>query len=234
MTRLENGLIEGLNYVRDEKTKRIDWLRTLPIEHVYINPDKKSQLEKSLNKKFEDIKINEVKDTDIILILSGIRWLLDIRGYKYVKMTVNSSNLEYSAVTCEICFLPIEGEGEQIFTACASAHFGNTANFARQYLLEIASNRALARCCRNALGISSISREELGASIEQQPTERTILSDSTQIKLLTDIMDAKKVNWNLIKEKLKSENKFDESWTSVEKLPKDLVFELINRLKKKS
>ncbi len=234
MKRLENGLIEGVNYIRDDKSNRIDWLRTLPHEHIYINPDKKLQLEKTLNKSFEEIKIEEVKDSDLILLLSGIRWLLDIRGYKYVKMTVNSANLEFAAVTCEICFLPLEGEKEQIFTACASAHYNNTSNFAKQYLLEISSNRAMARCCRNALGITSISREELGASIQEPVQEKqTILSHSTQVKLLSELMDSKKVTWKHLVERMKMDNCYKEEWTSIEKMPSDIIFSYIERLKRK-
>ena len=235
MKRLENGLIEGLNYIRDEKTGKIDWFKTLPKEpeYIYINQDRKKQVEAYTNKTFEETKIEEVKEQDLILTLKGIRWLLDVRGYKYVKFNTISANAEYAATTCEICFLPNDGENfEQVFTGSACAHFQNTGNFATKYLLEISSNRALCRATRLYLNISAVSREELGASISEPEQPKSVMAPARQLKLLEDIMGAKGVLWKHLEDKMKTENTYKEEYKSVNDLPKDLVFQFIERLKK--
>ena len=78
MKRLENGLVEDVSCIYDETTKKINWLKMIPSDCLYINQDKKDKLEKLLNKKFEEIQINEVKDTDLVITLQGIRYLLDL------------------------------------------------------------------------------------------------------------------------------------------------------------
>lgn len=233
MKRLENGLVEGINYIRDEKTGKIDWLKMIPPEYLYINQDKKNELEKRLGKSFDQIKIEDVKDTDLVITLQGIRFLLDLRGYKYARTKIDVANQDYAAATCEICFLPNEEENfEQIFTACASAHSGNTKSWYANYLVEASSNRALCRATRNYLKINIVSREELSDNNETQQSDVPAKATATQIKLLTNLMEKKHVLWVHIREKLEKAEKWKDEYKSVADLPKSEIFDLIERLKK--
>lgn len=231
MKRLPNGLIENLEYKKDE-AGNIDWLKMLPEKFLYINEGKKKELEARTGKPFEEIKIADVKETDLIILLSGIRFLADLRGYKYAKTKVDIANENFSAATCEICFIPNEEQVlEQIYTASASAHPLNTKSFYSNYLVEAATNRAFCRAVRNYLNINIVSKEELGEE-NQESTKSVVLSPKKQIKLLTDLMEAKKVKFDphIIK-KLKDEGKWDDSYKGVGDLPKDVIFNLLERIK---
>lgn len=229
MKRLENGLMDGLNYIRDEKTNKIDWFKMIPLEYLYINNDKKSQIEKRLSKSFGEIQITEALDTELVITLQGIRWLLDTRGYKTVKTKIEQALPDYAAATCEITFIPNEEENlEQIYSQSASAHSGNTKSWYANYLIEASANRAFCRAVRFYLRVNIVSREELGANIEEEPKS---INFSKQIKLLTDLMEKKHIKWEHIIDKLKKEEKWKEEYTNISELPKDIIFNLIERIK---
>jgi hypothetical protein len=147
MKRNENGLIEGIEYIYDDN-KKINWLKMIPEEYLYINQDKKSSIEKRLGKSIDDIEISEVLDTDLVITLQGIRYLLDLRGYKDCDIKLDVANPDYVAATCNIRFISNEENFEQTFSSCASAHAGNTKSWYKNYLVEAASNRALCRAVR--------------------------------------------------------------------------------------
>ncbi len=233
MKRLENGLIEGVNYIKDEKTGKIDWLKMLPEEYLYINQDKKTQLEKRIGKTFDQIKISEVKETELVITLQGIRFLLDLRGYKYAKVKIESCNQDYAAASCEICFIPNEEENfEQIFFGSASAHSANTKSWYAQYLVEASSNRALCRAVRNFLKINIVSREELGSATEDDNSQSSYTpAPALQLKIFREIMEKKKVTWEILAAKMKKEGLFQEGWTKIEDLPNDVLFTYLERIK---
>lgn len=233
MKRLETGLIDGISYVYDESGK-INWLKMIPEKFLYINPQKKESLEKRLNKKFEDITLAETQDTDQIITLQGCRYLLDLRGYRYAKINVDVAAVDYAAATCEICFIPnVEENFEQIFTANASAHLNNTANFMQNYLIEAASNRALCRAVRGYLKINSVSKEELGKENkveENEPTESNFDPVSILGKLLLDRqIPFAKVQARLVKQGVAGAEAFE----SIRDIPKPNVIELIEKIKTK-
>jgi len=231
MKRLENNLVEGVTYIYDEITKKINWLKMVPSDCLYINQERKDKLEKSLNKKFEDIQINEVKDADLILNLQGIRYLLDLRGYKYCKIKVDVANPEYAAATCEICFIPNEEENfEQVYTACASAHFGNTRIWYKNYLIEAASNRSLCRTVRNYLKIGVVSSEEISGNNEDETAPNNSISP---LVIFESLLKDKGISFERVLDRLKKEN-----YTEIDKIkqisdiPKSKMLDLIEKLKK--
>lgn len=163
MKRLSNGLVEGVEYIRDENGN-INWFRMIPTKFLYINQEKKAQIEKRLGKKIEEADPSEMLDTDYVINAQGIRYLLDLRGYKSCKVTLGHCSAEYAAATCEITFLPLEDESEQVFSAAASAHPQNTKSWYQKYLAEASSNRAQARAVRFFLKINCVAQEELGGA----------------------------------------------------------------------
>ncbi len=234
MKRLENGLIDGLNYIRDEKTNKIDWFKMIPPEYLYINQDKKNQIEKRLGKTFNEIQVSEALEIELVITLQGIRWLLDTRGYKNVDIKIDAANQEYAAATCKIIFLPNEEENvEQTFTANASAHPGNTKSWYAKYLIEAASNRALCRATRNYLRVGVVSRDELGNSNEEDNNGQS--SSNPQVELLQKELDKHHITFDQFKIKLVNDKvEGAENLKSLMDLSKDKIFEYLSRIKKKT
>ena len=164
MKRLENGLVEGVNYTRDENG-RIEWFKLIPRKYLYINTEKKAQIEKRLGKRIDEADESEFLDTDYVINLQGIKYLLDLRGYQSCKTRIDECNPEYAAATCEITFIPNDEDNfAQTYTACASAHPQNTKSWYAKYLVEASSNRALCRAVRQFLRINAVAQEELGGA----------------------------------------------------------------------
>lgn len=235
--RNEDGLINGLEYIFDINGK-IDWKAMTPKGYLYLNPDKgkRDRIEKEYGKPYEQIDPikDNVKDSDLIIKLAGLRALLQIRGFNYIKLLPIESRVDYASVNCEISFIP-SFESELRTIICqdnACAHEWNTNNFAKNYLLEIASNRALCRCIRNYLNLAIVSSEELGGTTNEQEQPKAAINSEKQIKMLNTIMIAKNVKWKNIEVKLKEENRWKDEYTCIDSLPKDLIFEFIERLKK--
>lgn len=236
-SRNEFGLLDNIDYIFNEDST-INWKKMIPVEFLYVNPDlaKRDKIEKKYGKPYAEIKPIEdnVEDTDLIQLLGAAKYLLRIYGYNSIHYTVVESNENYAAVNCKIDFIGnYLTQGRPVsFEDCACAHGANTANFATKYLIEMATNRAFVRCLRNFMGISIISREELGATISEPEQPKSVMAPARQLKLLEDIMGAKGVLWKHLEDKMKTENTYKEEYKSVNDLPKDLVFQFIERLKK--
>ena len=163
MKRLPSGLVDGVTYIRDENGQ-INWFKMIPAKFLYINQEKRAAIEKRLGKKIEEADATEMLDTDYVINAQGIRHILDLRGYKSSKVTISNCSPEYAAASCEITFLPLEDEPEQVFSAAASAHTQNTKSWYQKYLVEASSNRAQARAVRFFLKINCVAQEELGGA----------------------------------------------------------------------
>lgn len=224
---MENGLVEGVTYIKDESTGRINWLEMIPEEYLYINIDKKGVIEKRLNKPFNEISVKEVKDTELILTLQGIRWLLDLRGYKSAYTKIDVASPEYAAATCTITFIPNEEENfQQEFSSSASAHPGNTKSFYRNYLVEAASNRALCRAVRNFLKINIVSKEELSdaSPIEEENKTSTLLEP---VEMLSQLLKERGI---LFEDAIKDLPNSDK-WKSINDIPKTAIFKIMGKIK---
>lgn len=239
MKRLENGLIEGFNYIY-QPDGLIDWRRTLPKEFLYINPQKKNEIEKRLNKPVSemDISSDNLKDTDLIILLGGIKWLTRIRGFSLVNYKVVSATEDYAAVSCNIKFIGnTDTDGREVeFSDNACAHQRNTTSFTKQYLLEMATNRAFCRCVRSFLNINIVSKEEiLGSEDSYQDTK----SQKDQVYvILQQTMDKhnttlEKIKAFLIKnESEQPKQELISKWTCIEDIPKIMVLALIEKINK--
>ncbi len=232
MKRLENGLIEGITYIYDPKGK-IDWIKMIPSEYLYVNPMKKEILEKRLEKTFDTITTSEVADTDLVITLQGIRYLLDLRGFHYAKTTLDVAGPDFAAATCEISFLPnIEENFPQVYTGNACAHLSNTKSFMRSYLVEAASNRALCRAVRSFLKINIVSKEEIGESTPVDDEETKTSKVSSPHDILEKVMREHKVTFEKIKEKLVKENYSNAGdFQSIQDIPKAKILDLIGKIK---
>ena len=235
IVRNEFGLIEGVEYKFNEEGK-VDWKQMTPAKFLYVNndPKNKERIEKKYNKPYGEIDIvkDNVADSDLILMLGGIKALLQIRGYNFVDYNVVESSPSYASVSCRIEFIPnFESEGRSIIysdNACATPD--NTYSFAQNYLVEMATNRAFCRTIRSFLNVNIVSREELGKTVDEpQPTQQ--INNTKMVDQLQQKLDESHITFDQLKAKLISEKFPDsEKLTKLSELPKDKIFELIERL----
>ena len=170
----------------------------------------------------------------MIILLGGIKELAQIRGYTNVTYNVTSPSADYVVSTCTITWKPnYETEGEPVvFSAIGDASPNNTQSFAKYFLGPIAENRSFVRCVRNFLKINIVSQEELGNA---KILEESNSSNQTDPKyLLEAVMKEKGITFEQIKNKLiKEDFPKAEALSSTSDIPKNKIFELIQRIKKK-
>ena len=149
----ENGLITGgsVDYVFNENGF-IDWRKMIKTEYLVPNLQKTSETD-----------VTKLKDTELIILLGGIKELAQVRGYTDVRYDVKAPSPDYVVAVCSITFTPnYETEGKEVtFSAIGDAHPNNTAGFGQAFLAACAENRAFVRCVRNFLRVSIVANEEL-------------------------------------------------------------------------
>jgi hypothetical protein len=218
------GLLESsnINYIFNEDNT-INW-RAM-VNPQYLVPNRQ---------KTQEIDVSKLEDKDLLILLGGIKELAQIRGYTDVTYKVVAASENYFATSCRITWIPNYETEERVvtFEALADASSNNTKNFARFFLAAIAENRAFVRCVRNFLKINIVSQEELGDAklLEETSFNENPTSPHT---LLEKIMKEKSVTLENLKSKLIKE-KFDNADTinNINDIPKNKIFELIERIKK--
>ena len=123
------GLLKGVDYKFTDEGL-IDWRKMLGDKWLYPNPSK--------NLSTQDV--SKLKDTDLCILLGGIKELAQIRGYTNIKYDVTCPNPDYVIANCTITWIPnFETEDKEVsFSSLGDASPNNTDNFARQYLAPIA------------------------------------------------------------------------------------------------
>ena len=219
----KNGLIPEIEYPFND-SGLIDWRKMLKTEHLVPNRQKTSETD-----------VSKLEDNQLIILLGGIKELAQIRGYTDVRYSVHSPSSDYVISTCSITWIPnYETEGREVtFSAIGDASPNNTQSFAKYFLGPIAENRSFVRCVLNFLKINIVSQEELGNA---KLLEEANSSNQTDPKfLLESVMKEKGVTWDMIKNKLiKEEFPKADTMSNVSDIPKNKIFELIQRIKKKS
>tara|TARA_B100000287_G_scaffold435457_1_gene503868 strand:- start:553 stop:1266 length:714 start_codon:yes stop_codon:yes gene_type:complete len=225
----ENGLITGgsVDYVFNEDGF-IDWRKMIKTEYLVPNLQKTSETD-----------VTKLKDTELIILLGGIKELAQVRGYTDVRYEIKTPSPDYVAAVCSMTFIPnYETEGKEVtFSAIGDAHPNNTTGFGQAFLAACAENRAFVRCVRNFLRISIVANEELKKMVfAPQPSASSSAKEEglpSPVTLLKQVMKEKKVSFESIKRKLETEDfpKASEM-NGVENIPKAKIFELIERLKK--
>jgi len=225
--RNEFGLLENIDYKFNDQGF-IDWKAMISPEFLYVNPDQKrrKKIEEKYGKPYADIKPIEdnIDDADLIIMLGGLKQILRIKGFTNVSYWIKEANENFAAVTCTIDFLPsYESENKEVsYSENACAHNGNTMNFAKDYLLEIATNRSLARCIRNACNINIVSREEIqGSNFEE---ESKSISTPSPIELLTKKLNEKSLTFDYLK---KNYPKFNKEWTEIKSIGNSEIFAIL-------
>ena len=232
ITRDADGLIKGLEYQFTEEGL-IDWRKMLDDKWLYPNPGK--------NLKTQDV--SELKDSDLCILLGGIKELAQIRGYTKVEYNTISPSADYVVATCKITWSPnFETEDKEVvFSAIGDASPNNTVGFGQLFLAACAENRAFVRCVRNFLKIHIVAQEEIvsnTAGAKNFTPAASTANNSDNAKpdpklLLTQTMKEKGLSFDDIKGKLVAEKYEDaENMQSVNDIPNVKIFELIQRMKK--
>jgi hypothetical protein len=221
IVRNEYGLIEGVEYQFDE-AGMINWRKM--IKPKYLVPNRE---------KTEETDITKLDDSQLLILLGGIKELAYIRGYTKVEYQVTSPCSDYVVACCRINWVPnFETEGQPvIFSAIGDASPNNTKSFAINFLAPTAENRAFVRCVRNFLRINIVGSDELGGKKEDRPPKDE--TDFSPFAILEKVMKEKNVTFNNIKQTLiKEDFKNALDMTSISDLPKKKIFELIERIQK--
>ena len=215
-----DGLISGVSYQFTDEGM-IDWRKMIKAEHLVSNRDKTSETD-----------VTKLKDSELIILLGGIKELAQTRGYTNLTYSVETPSPDYVVATCTIKWIPnFETEGrEVIFSAIGDASPHNTKSFAKYFLGPIAENRSFVRCVRNFLKINIVSQEELGnAKLAEEPAENA----NTPHGILSKVMKEKGLSFESVKKKLIKEGYEDaESLSSIVDISKTKIFELIERINK--
>ncbi|MDO8609371.1 MAG: hypothetical protein Q7R95_02395 [bacterium] len=235
----ENGLIKGLEYKYTEEGL-VDWKAMIPSKFLYVNPSNKEKMTKKYNKPYDEIDPikDNVEDIDLVQLLAATKFLLRLRGFNSVDFSIRETNENYAAVSCIIGFIPnYESEGREVsYCDNACAHLGSTTGFGQKYLLEMATNRALARCTRSFLNVGIVSKEELSGNNDYDSAPQSNID--SQVSALIEKLEKEMVKRHITFEQLKNviligKDKLEgaENFKSLRDCPKDKLFNLYDRIK---
>ncbi len=226
-TRNSNGLLDSTDYIFNEEGQ-INWRAMIKPEFLVPNLQKTTETD-----------ITKLKDSEILILLAGSKYLLNLRGYHSVSYTVVSASRDYCCVKCNIDWIPnYETENREVsFESIADAHADNTdPKMGINYLASIAENRAFVRCIRNFLRINILGKDELNGNFK--PSEEIVDNKPeeamTPLSILKTLMRETGISFEKIKDKLVKEGDAEAAnYTSLENLNTKKLFKLIERLKEK-
>lgn len=223
------GLIKGVKYSYKEEGRQVDWLSMIPSKYFVVN-------RQNFEKRGETppTSIENVEDKDLLILLDGIKYIANLRGFVEVSYEVEST-IDNCTAVCSIVWLPnFETENQiKTFAAIGDANINNTKGFGMNFLGPIAENRSFVRAVRNFLRIPILGKDEVDGSLVEQ-TDSAPPSNNKPIAELEKLMENKKVTFEVIKNKLVKEG-IDgaDSFSGISDLPKNVIFNLIERLQKK-
>jgi hypothetical protein len=251
-SRNEYGLFDHIDYLFKDDGY-VNWRAMIPKEYLYVgdniknNPVRREMFEKKYGKKPEkiDLSLDKVEDDDLLITLAGIRYLATLRGYEYVEFkTLESSNQAYAVVNCSIAWFnnyeTIFDKDKKYydttrFDAVGCASTDNTSGHFRNYLPEIASNRAFCRAVRNFLNINVVSDEEVHEK-KDEPKPQTstgVTPYGNPVELLTAKLQEKGISFQKLKELMVKKDKEWSSYEAVLDVPNVKIFDVLGRMKKK-
>lgn len=167
----ERGLDKKTEYVFLDNG-RVNWRAMLKPEHLVINKQYAASIEKKHGKNPD---VTQVEDRYLLILLAGIKYLANLRGYTEVKPNVVHISDHRAVVQTDITWIGnFEDDFRTItFGDVGAAAFENTEGFGRNFLEAIACNRAFVRAVRNFLGVNIVANDEIGdkkASEETTPS----------------------------------------------------------------
>lgn len=214
----------------------INWRKMIDTKYLVPNLSKFPA-----NTENKDLNIQDLEDSQLLILLGGIKDLANLRGYSKVEYKVFNCSQNHVAVSCKITWLPnFETSYEKVeFESLADAHLDNTKSFAKDFLMAIAENRAFVRSVRNFLRINILGSDELGDSknqnvIHSESGVEKPVSASHPSNVLREAMQKANIPFEKIKDTMVKEGVEEASqWNDISDIPHKLIFSLIQRIKKK-
>jgi hypothetical protein len=230
------GLLENVEY-QFNIDGSVNWRGMIQKEYLVPNRD----LFRNKNINIKEIDVSTLPDNQLLILLGGIKDLAQIRGFQKVSYKVISAGPEYVAVKCTIDWIAnFETNYQPVqFSALADAHLENTKDFAKNFLMAIAENRAFIRCVRNFLRINIVGNDEMGKSthqddlpVMQESGDASTLSNP--IALLRKTMSEYGISFDQIRERAVQKNmEKAETWSSESDISPLAMFTIINGIKSK-
>lgn len=222
----ENGLIQGIDYVFTADGD-VDWRKMLKPEHLVAN-----------KQKTQETDISKLQDNELLILLSGIRYLANLRGFRAVRYSQLAADKHYVCCACEIEWINNFETQDRIVTYSdvGDARAETTESFAQFYLGPIAANRAFVRCVRNFLKINILSKEEVAQGEAEVNNEPRKPRASTSPKgILEELMEQHKIDFSTIKSKfIKEGNEEAKNWNSIDDISNVIIFSIIERINAKN
>jgi hypothetical protein len=232
-SRDEHGFLNGVNYTfNDDNT--INWRAMIRPEYLVPNKD---AFKNDPNVDLKSLDVTTLPDNKLLILLAGIKELAQIRGFKDVSYQVIESRPDYVAVKCTIEFVPnYETGGKSVsFSSLADAHWDNTHNFAKNFLMAIAENRAFVRCVRSFLKIHIVGSDEMGGKNSPATVEQEAPGSSNPSSLLQKTMDDFGLTFSQIKDgAVKKKIEGAEFWESCDDVPPLSIFTIVSGIKNKN
>lgn len=219
------GLLNHVDHEFNEDGS-VNWRKMIKPEFLVVNKEvftRKGQIPPT--------SIEGLDDSELIILLGGIKDLAKLRGYTSVSHTPLYVSDKYVAISTRIEWIPnYETDNRKVtFEAMADAHGGNVGEFVRPYLASIAENRGFVRAVRNFLGINIVGKEELGAAKE--------VGESTTgkpVEGLRRLLEANKIPFQDWANRMAQEGvEGAADWKDFDDIPVELVFELIEKTNKR-
>jgi hypothetical protein len=228
-----NGLLECVEYTFNPDNT-INWRSMISKEYLVPNRDAfKNQKDVNL----KEIDISVLPDNQLLILLAGIKELAQIRGYLNVNYDVMQAQPDYVAVKCTIDWAPnYETNMQSVsFSALADAHLDNTKDFAKNFLMAIAENRAFIRTVRSFLKINIVGNDEMGKTthVDTEIEPNTLVTQP--VALLQKTMDEFKISFDQIKEgAIKKGIAGSETWNQISDISPLAMFTIISGIKSKN
>lgn len=228
-----NGLLECVDYVF-HPDNTINWRSMINKEHLVPNRDAfKNQ--KDINLK--EIDVSSLADNQLLILLAGIKELAQIRGYSNVNYEVIQAQPDYVAVKCTINWIPNYETGmvPVSFSALADAHLDNTKDFAKNFLMAIAENRAFIRTVRSFLKINIVGNDEMGKTTHIDSDIEPNTAITQPIALLEKTMEEYNISFEQVKERAIQKNMNGaETWNNIKDISPLSMFTIISGIKNKN
>lgn len=228
-----NGLLECIDYTFNQDNT-INWRAMINKEYLVPNRDSfKNQ--KDINLK--EIDISTLADNQLLILLAGIKELAQIRGYTNVNYEVIQAQPDYVAVKCTINWISnYETNMQEVsFSALADAHLDNTKDFAKNFLMAIAENRAFIRAVRSFLKINIVGNDEMGKTTHVDAEVEPNTSITQPVALLEKTMEEYNISFDQIKERaIQKQMEGSNDWKSIKDISPLYMFTIISGIKKKN
>ena len=160
----KDGLLENVSYEFKENGL-IDWRSMIGLEHLYVNKDWYETRNRELPE-----SIQGLKDYQLLIKLSGIKELAQLRGYTSVSPHIIESSNERVVAQCHIDWIGNYETGGVLtyYGDVGNATIENTSGFGHKFLETIAANRAFVRSVRNFLKIHIVGADEMDSSSKEK------------------------------------------------------------------